>query len=114
MPLKASSERRILRSGVQPVWVSGPPRLTGPKRVRAGARVRLRLKDAPRGSRASLQRKIGGRWQTLATRTTGRRPTTFAIRLAKPGRAVFRVRIRSASGTATVSKPLRIRVRSVD
>jgi hypothetical protein len=108
------SERRILRSGVQPVWVSGPPRLTGPKRVRAGSRVRLRLKDAPRGSRASLQRRRGDRWQTLATRTTGRRPTVFAIRFARPGAVILRIRLRTPIGTTAVSKPLRIRVRAVD
>jgi WD40-like Beta Propeller Repeat len=48
------SERRILRSGIQPVWVAdqGPaPRLTAPRRVLAGARVLIRLTGAPRGAR---------------------------------------------------------------
>ena len=106
------SERRILRSGIQPVWVSGggtQPRLTGPKRVRAGARVLIRLRGAPRGARASLQRRSGRRWKTLATRTTRRSPTVFAVRFARPGRAVLRIRLR-ANGSTTVSKALRVRV----
>jgi hypothetical protein len=105
------SERRILRSGAQPVWVSGGglPRLTGPKRVRAGARVVIRLRGAPRGARASLQRRVGRRWKTLATRTTRRSPTAFAIRFARPGRALLRIGLR-ANGSTTVSKTLRVRV----
>lgn len=106
------SERRILGSGVQPVWVSGGgalPRLTGPKRVRAEARALIRLRGAPRGARASLQRRSGRRWKTLATRTTRRSPTVFAIRFARPGRAVLRIRLR-ANGSTTVSRPFRVRV----
>jgi dipeptidyl aminopeptidase/acylaminoacyl peptidase len=107
------SERRILRSGVQPVWVSGggaEPRLTGPMRVRAGARVLLRLRYAERGAQAMLQRRARRGWRTLAKRTTGRRPTVFAIRFAHPGRAVLRVRVSPSNGSAAVSKPLTIRV----
>jgi dipeptidyl aminopeptidase/acylaminoacyl peptidase len=107
------SERRILGSGVQPVWVSGggaAPRLTGPKRVRAGARVLIRLRDAPRGARASLQRRVGRGWRTLAKRTTGPSPTVFAIRFPRSGRAVLRIRLRTSNGSTTVSKPLTVRV----
>jgi hypothetical protein len=107
------SERRILGSGIQPVWVSGGGaelRLTGPKRVRAGARVLFRLKNAPRGADARLQRRAGRAWRTLARRTTGASPTVFAIRFAHPGRAVLRARVRASNGSATVSTPLTIRV----
>jgi WD40 repeat protein len=106
------SERRILASGVQPVWVSGGglPRLAGPKRVRAGARALIRLRGAPRGTRATLQRRVGRRWRTLATRTTGRSPTTFAIRFPRAGRAVLRIRLRAPDGSTSVSKRLTIRV----
>jgi len=107
------SERRILGSGIQPVWVSwgaAVPRLTGPKRVRAGARLLIRLRDAPRGARARLQRRAGRGWKTLATRTTGPSPTVFAIRFPQPGRAVLRIRLRASNGSTTVSKPLTVRV----
>jgi WD40-like Beta Propeller Repeat len=107
------SERRILRSGVQPVWLSGGgavPRLIGPRRVRAGARVLIRLREAPRGARASLQRRVARGWRTLATRTTGRSLTVFAIRFPHPGRAVLRIRVRGSNGSTTVSKPLTVRV----
>jgi len=106
------SERRILASGVQPLWVSGGglPRLVGPKRVRAGARVLIRLKGAPRGTRATLQRRVGRRWRALARRTTGRSPTVFAIRFPRAGQAVLRTRLRAPGGSTTVSKRLTIRV----
>jgi hypothetical protein len=106
------SERRILASGVQPVWVSGGglPELTGPKRVRAGARVLLRLTDAPRGARATLQRRAGRRWRELARRATGRSPTVFAIRFPRAGRAVLRIRLRAPGGSTIVSNRLTIRV----
>ena len=82
------SERRILASGAQPVWVSGGARLrlSGPKRARAGRRVRIRLAGAPRGARVRLQRRSGGRWRTPPKahgprgrrRASGRRATTPA------------------------------------
>jgi dipeptidyl aminopeptidase/acylaminoacyl peptidase len=107
------SERRILGSGVQPVWVTGGGtelRLTGPKRVHAGARALFRLRGAPRGARARLQRRAGRAWNTLAKRTTGPSPTVFAIRFARPGRVVLRARVRASNGSATVSRPHTIRV----
>jgi hypothetical protein len=106
------SERRILASGVQPVWVPGgaAPRLSGPRRVRAGARAVFRLRGAPPGARARLQRRSGRRWRTLARRTTGRSPTVFAIRFPRPGRAVLRIRLRERDGSTSVSKPLTVRV----
>jgi dipeptidyl aminopeptidase/acylaminoacyl peptidase len=106
------SERRILASGVQPVWVSGGgrPQLAGPKRVRAGARVLIRLRGAPRGTRATLQRRVARRWRALARRTTGRSPTVFAIRFPRAGRAVLRIRLRAPGGSRTVSNRLTIRV----
>ena len=106
------TERRILASGIQPVWVSGDglPQLTGPKRVRAGARALIRLSGAPRGARATLQRRVGHRWKALATRTTGRSPTVFAIRFPRAGRAVLRIRLRTPGGSTTVSKRLTVRV----
>ena len=106
------SERRILPSGIQPVWVTGggPPRLTGPKRARAGSRVRVRVTDAPRGARVRLQRRRGSRWATLATRTAGAATTTFAVRLAR-GRAVLRAQVLPSGGTSTVSKTLTVSVR---
>ena len=107
------SERRILASGIQPVWVRGGGaalRLTGPKRARAGKRVRLRLAGAPRGARVRLQRRAGRRWRTLATRTAGASATTFRLRLRR-GRAVLRAQVRAPGGATTVSKTLRVRVR---
>ncbi len=107
------SERRILASGIQPVWVRGGGaalRLTGPKRARAGKRVRLRLAGAPRGARARLQRRSGGRWRTLATRTAGASATTFRLRLRR-GRAVLRAQVRAPGGATSVSRLLRVRVR---
>jgi WD40-like Beta Propeller Repeat len=57
VPAAGGRERRILASGAQPVWVRGGPlRLTGPKRARAGKRVRIRL---ARG-RARLRARVGG------------------------------------------------------
>jgi dipeptidyl aminopeptidase/acylaminoacyl peptidase len=102
------SERRILASGIQPVWVRGGagPRLTGPKRARAGARVRLRLTGAPRGARVRLQRRVGRRWRTLATRRAGASGARFALRLGR-GRAVLRARV----GRTSVSRVLIVRVR---
>jgi hypothetical protein len=101
------SERRILASGIQPVWVSGGGRLrlSGPQRARAGKRVRLRLAGAPRGARVRLQRRAGGRWRTLATRRAGASATTFTVRLGR-GRVVLRARV----GTSA-SKTLVVRVR---
>ncbi len=107
------SERRILASGIQPVWVRGGGaalRLTGPKRARAGKRVRLRLAGAPRGARVRLQRRAGRRWRTLATRTAGASATTFRLRLRR-GRAVLRAQVRAPGGATSVSKTLRVRVR---
>ena len=102
------SERRILASGIQPIWVrgGGAPRLTGPKRARAGSRVRLRLTGAPRGARVRLQRRVGRRWRTLATRRAGASGARFALRLGR-GRAVLRARV----GRASVSRVLIVRVR---
>jgi dipeptidyl aminopeptidase/acylaminoacyl peptidase len=108
------AERRILASGIQPVWVRGggatTPRLTGPKRARAGKRVRIRLAGAPRGARVRLQRRAGRRWRTLATRTAGASATTFRLRLRR-GRAVLRAQVRPPGGATSVSKTLRVRVR---
>jgi dipeptidyl aminopeptidase/acylaminoacyl peptidase len=106
------SERRILASGIQPVWVrgGGALRLTGPKRARAGRRVRIRLAGAPPGARARLQRRAGGRWRALATRRAGARATTFSLRLAR-GRALLRAQVRAPGGATTVSRTLRVRVR---
>jgi hypothetical protein len=109
---RPGSEKRILKSGFQPVWVSGggSPRLSGPNRARAGKRVRIRLANAPRGARVRLQRRAGGRWRTLATRRAGVAVTTFRLRLAR-GRAVLRAQVRASGAATTVSKPLRVRVR---
>jgi hypothetical protein len=108
---RPGSEHRILASGIQPVWVRGGVlRLTGPKRARAGAPVRIRLTGAARGARASLQRKAGRRWTTLATRRAAARPTTFTVRFRHPGRAVLRVRVRAPGARATVSRTLAVRV----
>jgi dipeptidyl aminopeptidase/acylaminoacyl peptidase len=106
------SERRILASGIQPVWVrgGGALRLTGPKRARAGRRVRIRLAGAPPGARARLQRRAGGRWRTLATRRAARSPTRFSLRLAR-GRALLRAQVRARGGASTVSRTLRVNVR---
>jgi WD40-like Beta Propeller Repeat len=106
------SERRILSSGIQPVWVTGGgrPRLTGPKRARAGSRVRLRVTDAPRGARVRLQRRAGSRWATLATRKAGASATMFALRLAR-GRAVLRAQVVPPGGKSSVSKTLTVSVR---
>ena len=106
------SERRIQSSGIQPVWVrsGGPLRLTGPRRARAGARVRIRLANAPRGARVRLQRRAGGRWRTLATRRSAGARTTFRVRLAR-GCAVLRAQVRPPGGGVTVSRSLRLRVR---
>jgi WD40 repeat protein len=103
---RPGSERRILASGIQPVWVRGGRlRLTGPRRARAGRRVRIRLAGASSGARVALQRRSSGRWRTLATRRAGASATTFAVRLAR-GRAVLRAQV----GTG-VSKRLVVRVR---
>jgi hypothetical protein len=108
---RPGSERRILASGIQPVWVRGGLLgLTGPRRARVGARVRIRLTGAPRGARASLQRKAGRSWTTLATRRAAARTTTFAVRFRHPGRVVLRVRVRAPSAGATVSRTLAVRV----
>jgi dipeptidyl aminopeptidase/acylaminoacyl peptidase len=108
---RPGSERRILAAGIQPVWVSGGGlALTGPKRGRAGERVRIRLTGAARGARASLQRKAGGSWTTLATRRAGAKPTTFAVRFPRPGRAVLRARVRARSGRTSVSGTLIVTV----
>ena len=106
------SERRILASGIQPVWVTGgdPPRLTGPTRARAGSRVRVRVTGAPRGARGRLQRRRGSRWSTLATRTAGSSATTVALRLAR-GRAVLRAQVVPSGGKSSVSKTLTVSVR---
>jgi dipeptidyl aminopeptidase/acylaminoacyl peptidase len=105
------SERRILASGIQPVWVrgGGPPRLTGPKRARSRARVRIRVAGAPRGARVRLQRRAGRRWRTLATRRAGGSVTLFALRLGR-GRAVLRAQV-SAGGQTSVSRTLTVKVR---
>ena len=108
---RPGSERRILASGIQPVWVRGPALgLTGPKRARAGARVRIRLVGAARGARVSLQRKAGRSWTTLAIRKAGARPTTVAVRFAHPGRAVLRALVRAPGGRTTVSGTLVVTV----
>ena len=107
------SERHILASGIQPVWVRGGGaalRLTGPKRARAAKRVRIRLAGAPRGARVRLQRRSGGRWRTLASRKAGASVTTFRLRLRR-GRAVLRAQVRVDGGAARVSRSLRVRVR---
>jgi dipeptidyl aminopeptidase/acylaminoacyl peptidase len=103
---RPGGERRILASGVQPVWVrgGGRPRLTGSKRARAGKRVRLRVAGAPHGARVRLQRRAHGRWRTLATRRAGASVTTFALRLTR-GRAALRAQVRTS-----VSKTLVVRV----
>lgn len=51
----AGSERRILASGIQPVWVrgGGPPRLTGPQRPRRQARPDPGGGRAARGARSA-------------------------------------------------------------
>ncbi len=108
---RPGSERRILASGIQPVWVRGGViALSGPKRARAGEPVRIRLVGVARGARASLQRKAGGRWTTLATRKAGARSTTFAVRFQHPGRAVLRARVRAPGGRTTVSGTLIVTV----
>jgi hypothetical protein len=108
---RPGSERRILASGIQPVWVGGGGLgLAGPKRARAGARVRVRVTGAPRGARASLQRKAGRSWTTLATRRAGAGSTTFTVHFRRPGRAVLRVRVRAPSGRTTVSRTLTVTV----
>jgi dipeptidyl aminopeptidase/acylaminoacyl peptidase len=108
---RPGSERRILASGIQPVWVPGGPlALSGPKRARAGEPVRIRLVGVARGARASLQRKAGRGWTTLATRKAGARPTTFTVRFAHPGRAVLRARARAPGGRTTVSGTLIVTV----
>jgi hypothetical protein len=107
---RPGDERRILASGIQPVWVRGGLALTGPKRARAGERVRIRLTGAPRGARASLQRRAGRRWTTLATRRAGAKPTTFAVRFPQPGRAVLRARVRTPSGQTSISGTLIVTV----
>jgi hypothetical protein len=108
---RPGSERRILASGIQPVWVRGGVLgLTGPKRARVGAPVRIRVTGAPRGARASLQRKAGRTWTTLATRGAAARLTTFTVRFRRPGRAVLRVRVRAPGTRATVSRTLTVRV----
>ena len=108
------SERRILASGIQPVWVRGGGattlRLTGPKRARTGKRVRIRLAGAPRGARVRLQRRAGRRWRTLATRRAGASTTTYSVRLRR-GRAVLRAQVRAPGGATTESPLLRVRVR---
>ncbi|HYH88231.1 MAG TPA: hypothetical protein VEX67_03290 [Solirubrobacteraceae bacterium] len=108
------SERRILSSGIQPVWVRGGGattlRLTGPRRARTGKRVRIRLAGAPRGARVRLQRRAGARWRTLATRRAGASTTTFSVRLRR-GRAVLRAQVRPSGGATRVSRSLRVRVR---
>jgi dipeptidyl aminopeptidase/acylaminoacyl peptidase len=108
---RPGSERRILASGIQPVWVRGGVLgLTGPERARTGARVRIRLTGAARGARASLQRKAGRGWTTLATRRAGGKPTTFTVRFPHPGRAVLRARVRAPGGRTSVSATLTVRV----
>jgi dipeptidyl aminopeptidase/acylaminoacyl peptidase len=108
---RPGSERRILASGIQPVWVRGGGlAVAGPKRARAGEPVRIRLVGAARGARTSLQRKAGRGWTTLATRRAGARPTTFAVRFAHPGRAVLRARVRLPGGRTTVSGTLTVTV----
>lgn len=108
---RPGSERRILASGIQPVWVRGGViALSGPKQARAGEPVRIRLVGVARGARASLQRKAGRRWTTLATRKAGARSTTFAVRFQHPGRAVLRARVRAAGGRTTVSGTLIVTV----
>jgi dipeptidyl aminopeptidase/acylaminoacyl peptidase len=108
---RPGSERRILASGIQPVWVrAGALGLTGPKRARAGDRVRIRLIGAARGARASLQRKAGRGWTTLATRRAGAKPISFAVRFSRPGRAVLRARVRARSGQTSVSGTLIVTV----
>lgn len=108
---RPGSERRILASGVQPVWVRGAALgLAGPRRTRAGARVRIRLTGATRGARASLQRRAGRRWTTVATRRAGAKPTTFSVRFQRPGAVVLRVRVREPGGQTAVSKTITIRV----
>jgi hypothetical protein len=105
------SERRILASGIQPVWVraGGPLRLSAPQRPHAG-RVRIRLANAPLGARARLQRRVGGRWRTLATRRVRGSTPSFRPRL-RPGRVLLRAQVRVPGGPTTVSKTLRLRVR---
>jgi dipeptidyl aminopeptidase/acylaminoacyl peptidase len=109
---RPGSERRILRSGFQPVWVRGGTglRLTGPKRARAGARVRVRVTGAPRGARVSLQRRAGRGWTTIATRRAGARALSFAIRFPRPGRSLLRARARVRDASPAVSGTLRVRV----
>ena len=104
---RPGTERRILASGIQPVWVRGGGRLrlSGPRRAGAGRRVRLRVVGARGGARIRLQRRSGGRWRTLATRRAGPSAATFAVRLAR-GRAVLRAQV-----GARVSKRLVVRVR---
>jgi dipeptidyl aminopeptidase/acylaminoacyl peptidase len=88
---RPGSERRILASGIQPVWVRGGVlRLTGPTRARAGARVRVRLTGAARDTRA--------------------KGTTFTLRFQHRGRVVLRVRVRARNGQTTVSSALTVRV----
>ena len=108
------SERRILASGIQPVWVRGGGRdaaAHGPRRARTGKRVRIRLAGAPRGARVRLQRRAGRRWRH-ARHAQGRRVGDdvrgAAARAAAPccarrsGRRAARRR---------VSRTLRVRVR---
>jgi WD40-like Beta Propeller Repeat len=108
---RPGSERRILASGIQPVWVRGGVLgLTGPTRARVGVPVRIRLTGARRGARVTLQRKAGRRWTTLATRRAAARPTTFTVRFRRPGRAVLRVRVRAPGAPAIASRTLTLRV----
>jgi dipeptidyl aminopeptidase/acylaminoacyl peptidase len=108
---RPGSERRILASGIQPVWIrGGVVGLTGPKRARVGAPVRIRVTGAARGARATLQRKAGRRWTALATRRAAARPTTFTVRFRHPGRVALRVRVRAPGARATVSRTLVVRV----
>jgi hypothetical protein len=108
---RPGSERRILAAGIQPVWVGGGGlALTGPKRARVREPVRIRVTGAARGARASLQRKAGRSWTTLATRRAGAKPPTFAVRFPRPGRVVLRARVRARSGQTSVSGTLIVTV----
>ena len=90
-------ERRILASGIQPVWVSGGGARRGSLARPAARRerVRIRLAGAPRGARAGFsggRAGFGGRWS---------RPpapgTTFRLASPRPRRAA---RAGSGSGRA--------------
>ena len=78
------------------------------ERTEDGVTLGLRLFEL--GARASLQRKAGRGWTTLAARRAGAGPATFTVRFAHPGRAVLRARVRAPGGRTTLSGTLVVTV----